>query len=457
MSVLEQLIATRKAEADSLEAFLQSILDEKRNLTNEEELDFESKRDIVNKLDARIAELTLQERARQEADENLRKLGIDFVDLRVKSEPRVYDKGAGTSYFRDLWGERNGNAGAHDRLIRHARETEVIARENPNSIEARALSTTDGAGGYFVPPAWLVNKYVKFAREGRPFANQTNKQDMVKGTDVINLPKILTGTATGAQASGQNSGVPETDLTDGVVSSPVVTRSGQQTVSLQMLEQSPIPIDEALMEDLTGALAEDIDTLCLTAPGGSGMFSGVTVVTGSNAVTYTSTTPTGLGVYQAIVQGISQARRGRKRMPTAIFMTAARWFWLVSQADSNGRPLVVPSDQGVYNALAMMAANNEGDEPIETPVGTLLGLPVFIDDHIPTNLGTGVNQDEVVISRTSDLWLYESVPTFRNLPQTYGQNLSVLFQIYEYAAFLARHDKGISVVGGSGFTSPVGY
>ncbi len=308
-----------------------------------------------------------------------------------------------------------------------------------------------------MPPAWLVSKYIKFAREGRPFADLCVKQEMVKGTDVINLPKIATGTATGAQASGQNSAVPETDLTDTVVSSPVITRAGQQTVSLQMIEQSPIPIDEALMEDLLGALAEDIDTLTLTSPGGSGAFYGVTTMAGTNTVTDSGTTPTGLEIYQDIVKGISLSRKNRHRMPNAIFMTASRWFWLTAQADSNGRPLVVPNANGPFNALATMAANNDEDAPIQTPVGTISGLPVYLDDHIPVNGGTGLNQDEVIVARMSDLWLYESVPTFRQLPQTYGQNLSVLFQIYEYAAFLARHDKGVSVIGGAAFVAPVGY
>ena len=282
-------------------------------------------------------------------------------------------------------------------------------------------------------------------------------QEMVKGTDVINLPKIATGTATGAQTGGQNTGVPETDLTDTVVSSPVVTRAGQQTVALQMLEQSPIPIDEALMEDLLGALGEDIDTLCLTSPGGAGAFYGVTTLAGTNAVTDSGTTPTGLEIFQDIVKGVSQSRKNRKRMPTAIFMTASLWYWLTSQADSQGRPLVVPSDQAGLNAIATMLANNLRDQPLEGPVGTISGLPVILDDHLPSNLGVGTDQTEVVVARMPDLWLYESVPTFRNLPQTYGQNLSVLFQIYEYAAFLARHEKGISVIGGAAFVAPTGY
>lgn len=453
MTLLEQLRSKRNAVAAELEGLLAPIVTAKRSATPEEETKLTELSSSIASLDKRVADLIEQEESRAKQESFF--AGSSIV---VKNEPRTYDRRSQTSYFRDMWGMRQGNQGAADRLYRHAKEVEVLAAANPDSVEARALSTTDGTGGYFVPPTWLVNKYVKFAREGRPFAERTNKQEMVKGTDSINLPKIATGTATGAQTTGQNTGIVETDLADTVVSSPVVTRAGQQTISIQMLEQSPIPFDEALMEDLLGALAEDIDTLVLTsAASGNSAFAGVTTLAGANAVTDSGTTPTGIEIFQDIVKGISLARKNRHRMPTAIFMTAPRWFWLTAQADSSGRPLVVPSDQGVINAIATMAKNNEGDTPIETPVGTIFGLPVIIDDHIPSNLGTATNQDEIIIARMSDLWLYESVPTFRNLPQTYGQNLSVLFQIYEYAAFLARHEKGISIVGGAAFVAPAGY
>ncbi len=452
MTLLDQLRQNRSGAAAELESLLAPIVSAKRAATPEEETKITEFNSLIKSIDERISDLIAQEesRAKQEAF-------FSSSPIVVKNEPRTYDRRSQTSYFKDLWSMRQGNQTAAERLYRHAKEVEVLAAANPDSIEARALSTTDGAGGYFVPPTWLVNKYVKFAREGRPFAERTNMQEMVKGTDSINLPKIATGTATGGQTGGQNTGVLETDLTDTVVSSPVITRAGQQTISLQMLEQSPIPFDEALMEDLLGALAEDIDTLVLTSAGGTGAFYGVTTMPGTNAVTDSTASPTGGDIFQDIVKGISLARKNRHRMPTAIFMTASRWFWLTSQLDSSGRPLVVPSDQGVINAIATLMKNDDSDAPLEGPVGTIYGIPVIIDDHIPTNLGTGTNQDEVIVARMSDLWLYESVPTFRNLPQTYGQNLSVLFQIYEYAAFVARHDKGISIVGGAAFVAPTGY
>lgn len=454
MKLIELLRQQRSAMAAELDVLTAPIIEEKRAFTADEETRLDKLTADLKALDARIADLVATEEATEAADKRAAEVTGGAI---VKNEPRTYSKHGKNSYFLDMRNLQNGLPGSSERMQRHAKEVEVEARNSPNGFEARALSTTDGAGGNMVPPLWLEDEYIKFAREGRPFADSVVKNELPAGTDVINIPKITSGTATGAQTSGQNSAVIETDLVDSVVSSPVVTRAGQQTISLQLLEQSPVPIDKALYTDLRGALDEDIDTLTLTSPGGSGAFNGVTTLSGLNAVTYTSTTPTGPAVVQEIAMAISQARRLRKRNIDSIFMTAARWFWLSSQQDSAGRPLVVPAAQGPFNSIAGWKNLEQGDAPLQESVGTIFGVPVVIDDHIPSNLGTATNQDEIIVCRTSDLWLYESVPTFRNLPQTYGQNLSVLFQIYEYVAFLARHDKGVSVVGGTGLTAAVGY
>jgi hypothetical protein len=58
------------------------------------------------------------------------------------------------------------------------------------AVESRALSTTDGAGGDFVPPLWMVNEYVELARTGRPTADRVRNESLPTGTDQINVPKL---------------------------------------------------------------------------------------------------------------------------------------------------------------------------------------------------------------------------------------------------------------------------
>src|SRR3569832_61533 len=109
---------------------------------------------------------------------------------------------------------------ALDRLERNSREFEV---------ETRALSTTDGAGGAIVTPQWMIPDYVAQARAARPEADRVRIMPLPTGTDSLNVPKLLTGTAT-AQQGTQNTAVQNTDATTGSVTANVVTIAGQQVV-----------------------------------------------------------------------------------------------------------------------------------------------------------------------------------------------------------------------------------
>jgi hypothetical protein len=131
-------------------------------------------------------------------------------------------------------------------------------------------------------------------------------------------------------------------------------------------------------------------------------------------------------------------------------MTPLRWAWLVASEDSQNRPLVVPNNQGPFNAYGI-------NEIVESQghVGSFAGLPVHVDAQIPTNLGAGTNQDPIIVLRAPDIYLYEGALTTRALPQTLGNRLSVLFQVYEYAAYIAnRYTAASAAVNGTGTIQP---
>ena len=86
--------------------------------------------------------------------------------------------------------------------------------------------------------------------------------------------------------------------------------------------------------------------------------------------------------------------------------------------------------------------------------GTFLGMRVILDPSIPINSGTGTNQDTVIVAFPEDGILFERVPTLRALPQTYGQNLSMLLQVYTYLAFTVRHLESFVLIEGTGLVTP---
>lgn len=340
---------------------------------------------------------------------------------------------------------------------------EVEARANPHGIVARSiggvetragLTTAIGAGGTFTPPMYLLDQFVALPRPGRVLADLVQKMDLPRGPMTIEIPKITAGTGVASQST-QNTVVLEQDLTDAYVSATVNTIAGQQTVSLQLIEQSAIPFDEIIFADLQRALDQQVELQVLQGTGTSGQMPGVFGTSGITTVTYTDASPTAVKAWPFIGQAKAAVFNSIFRPADAILMTPDRWAWYETAVDSNGRPLVLPTDQGVFAAMGHVAGQMFNGK---RPAGTMMGLPVFIAPQIPTNLGTGTNQDAILIMSTEDSILWEAAPVARALPQTLGNELAVLIQLYEYAAFMpSRLPGSIAVVEGTGLVYPPAF
>jgi HK97 family phage major capsid protein len=127
----------------------------------------------------------------------------------------------------------------------------------------RALSTTDGAGGEFVPPLWMINQFFDLARAGRVTADQVAQQQLPPGTDTISLPRLVTGTAV-AEQSAQNAAL-RTPTRPPARSPPQWRPSAVfSTVSQQLLDQSPVNMDDILLADLAADYAVKLDTFVMS-------------------------------------------------------------------------------------------------------------------------------------------------------------------------------------------------
>jgi HK97 family phage major capsid protein len=407
----------------------------------------------------------------------------------VTSEPMVYGRGSRSSYFLDLarsdLNRGDGDGGvqaARDRLRRHAQELEVELPAREARREARAReqvmqidgvraehrrsvfergdveqrvnpNRTDGQGGYFVPPLWLVDQYIALARFGRQTANLCLGMDLPSGTDSINIPKVNTGTTTAAQTA-DNAAVSSTDLTDTFVNAPVRTIAGQQDLALQLLDQSPISFDQIVFTDLISDYNMRLDIQVINGSGTSGQHLGILNVSGVNSVTYTDASVTLPEMYPAFAQGASQVYKNRKLPATAAVIYPSTWYWATAQLDTTNRPLIVPPQVGWNPAGTQMdLATGDG------PAGMLsMGLPGYLDGNLPTNLGGGSNETRVIVARFPDLYLWEGSLRSRTLTEVLSGTLQVRFQVYAYSAFMAgRRPESISVLSGTGFIPQSGY
>ncbi len=442
---LSDLLAKRAELADAMDATFSEARTAERDLDETEAAAYQEARAALVAHDARIAD-TEQRLADAEADqaradsaaEALARLGYTGPErptVRVGNEPETYRQGGQSSYFRDLVSVS----------LNRGNMSEAVERLQRNDREVRALTTTDGAVGEFVPPLWMVNEYVKLARAGRVTADQLASQPLPTGTDSINLPRLATGTAVAEQAT-QNAAVQNTDASSNSVTANVATLAGQQVVSVQLVEQSPINMDAILLADLAADYATKVDVFVLN--NNAANKRGILNVTGINAVTYTDASPTVAELYPKVADAIQQVHTNRFMPPTKIFMHPRRWAWFLAATDTSGRPLVTPY-------AAMNAAGAFGGVASEGLVGELQGLPVYVDPNIPINLGAGTNEDRIIVAKADDAILFEGNPRAEAFRETKADQLSVLLRFYNYVALHSeRYPKAISVIAGTGLITP---
>jgi HK97 family phage major capsid protein len=437
-------------------------------------------------LDERIR-VQREEETRRQADADTRtRINADRPAAVVLSEPRTYGEGTRSSYFLDLarvqLNQGDGDGGvsaARERLERHGKEldVELPAREarrdeaaaadtdrelrrtgynrraRDNAFEKRVNpNRTDGQGGFFVPPLWIVDEYIDLPRFGRTTANLCKTMGLPSGTDSINLPKVATGTTAAAQTADA-AGVSSTDLTDTSVSAPVRTVAGQQDVAIQLLDQSPWGFDEVVFADLIADYNAKLDVQVASGSGASGQVTGILNVSGINAVTYTDASPTLPELWVPLLQAASQVAKNRKMPATGVVMTPSMWYWALSQLDTTGRPLILPSNVA-FNPIA-----DGGLLEADGPAGMFTyGLPAFIDGNIPSNLGGGTNETRVITARWQDLYLWEGSMRTRVLSEVLSGTLQVRLQVYNYVAFMGnRRPESISVISGTGVIPTAGF
>jgi HK97 family phage major capsid protein len=410
-----------------------------------------TKQDEIAALDERISTAQANEKRTAELAESRKESRVGGFS--VVRESMTYDKDGKNSFVRDMIGAQLRNdSSSWERLHRHQAEV---------AVETRDISRTDGAGGDFVPPIYLINEYAEFARAARVGANLLTNMALPAGTDSINVPQITTGTLAAFQ-SADNAATTTRDMVSSTVTAPVRTISGYENVSIQLVEQSPLAggLDRLVFGDLMADYALQLNTAVVGAGDGtSGTLKGLITLgadtTNGIPTTWTETTPTAVNGAKAIAQAISKVVTNRYKAAEAILMHPSMWYWLASQVDGSNRPLVVPTTGASQAFNASGTILNPG-APAGV-VGTIQGVPVFIDATLPKNYGATTNYSPIIVGKFSDSYLFESGVKTRVLPDVLSGNLTVRFQVYGYAALAHRFNKSVSVISGTGTVAPSGF
>ena len=133
-----------------------------------------SKQEEIAALDERIATAEKVEARTVALAESRKESGVKtFGGAVVTREAMTYDRDGKNSFVRDMIGAQLRNdRTSWERLYRHQQEV---------AVETRDISRTDGAGGDFVPPIYLINEYAEFARAARVTADLVTNMALPAG------------------------------------------------------------------------------------------------------------------------------------------------------------------------------------------------------------------------------------------------------------------------------------
>lgn len=360
-------------------------------------------------------------------------------------------------YIRDfVLAQTKGEQNALDRLTRHSREMKVLAESRERifhldvnvDFEARAVNWTNGSGGYFAPPLWIVERFAVQPTPERVLSRLAPQFELPEGAQSVSIPAFTLGPEMGATQLG--AAPPGGASVDFAISSAVTTIAGNYDVPMQMLEQSPqgAHLDWVVFTAMEARYGYKLELQLLTGTGSTtpqgsgnnqllGILNNTAIPTGNNIV-YTDATPTGSKFIQVqstqtgggtAPQAIAAIGNRREIPPEFWMMTTSRAAWITS----------------AEVALPLALSNQTGPGHFD-----LLAYPVRQNDAIPTNLGVGANQDTVILCRPSDWLILESESRTSVMTDTLSGTLQARLQMRRYVAALLREPTSVAYTSGTG-------
>lgn len=364
---------------------------------------------------------------------------------RVGAEERTYradQDRRGSSFERDVAAAFLGDYEARGRLARHMAEERV---ERGDQLERAGGVVGTGAFSGLVVPQYLTDLYAPAAAARRPFADACRHHDLPAQGMTVNLSRITTPTSTAIQAS-ENTAVSAQDIDDTLLSIPVQTIAGQQTLSRQSIERGS-GVEPIVLDDLFRRYATTLDNTVLNQ-------ASTGLAASAATITYSGSPAKVVEVYPQVVAGLAGVESAMLDMASGeniVVMHSRRWYWMQNGLSATW-PLI--SQPGI---AAQMGGNNLGASYGSGVRGVLPnGTPVIVDNNVVTNLGAATNQDEIYVADRNECHLWEdpNAPMYIRAEQPALASLGVLMVVYGYAAYTHSRYAQAQKVTGVGLITP---
>jgi HK97 family phage major capsid protein len=350
------------------------------------------------------------------------------------------------SFFNDVRNANKGRTQAIERLMKgHSYGEKAMNEEGKALVEG-----TGSQGGYLVQTQ--IERQIIDVRELdnvlRPLCSTLNVT-----TTSIELDQITLGTTAGWVAELATK--PEsTSLTLATVTANVFTAAGLATISNQLLADSNPAVDALVTRDLAKRLVALEETAFLAGTGTGqplGILNTPGLQTKTMAVPGSGTVVSGpAGILDTTLDAIA-AVQSLYGTPTGILMHPRTWTAILKDRNANG-----VYTYGASQAQIIAGPQLQSPRTVYTgPDRTLWGVPVYLSNRIPTNLGAGTNESRIIIGDFSEaLILDRQGITVDESPHVYFTSNQTVFRAEERVGFTAaRQPNAFCVIGGAGLAN----
>ena len=297
------------------------------------------------------------------------------------------------------------------------------------------------------PADWLLKEWGDVVHAAAPLRRLFRRVPLPDAGMTVSVPTLTAAAGVVVATGGENVAPPESVTATSSLTVNVSTFYGEVHISQQLWERGP-NIDRVIMRDMAASYAQALESQLISGSGTGGELLGLLNVAGATLATWTVTTPTPAELVAALAGAAGQVADARLRPPSWALTRPSRWFWTAGVADASSEPTVRPGTGLV------------GRDPDIGPVGPIAGLPIYLDAEIPSDLGTGGNEDVIILGRGADLLLLEGTPRFEAFVDTSGgpSELAIVVAFHVYATAIPhRYPAGIGILSGTGLAAPAGF
>jgi len=247
---------------------------------------------------------------------------------------------------------------------------------------ASDTTTTEVAG--LVPTPQLTTIWDPKTTNIRPAISAIRTAVLPSAGMTFEIPRVKTAPTVAEVA--EKGAFSDTQVEIEYVSCSVKKFAGMQKFDVEVLDRTSPAFFEELVRLMSAAYAKATDEAALTA------------IQGGTLDSTTITLPfDGDELSGFISRGAASIYNATKRFPTGIVMSPTQWANMIALNDSSKRPLfnVAGSPTNAFGAV----------EP-GSPVGNILGLPIYVDPYQGTDGDDTIN----LVNRDSFVWYESAAP-----------------------------------------------